>query len=214
MDYPEHLMKEVREQSQGFNLEGFLSGRGPTDAKAMLVGEAPGRTELETKRPFSGQAGKELDAELKRVNLKREDLYITSVVRSRPYRIKERINKKSGERTESRPNRTPTKAEVRAFAPLIDFEIQTIQPKIIATMGNVALKRLLGNHYSISDCHGQELQLPVLHISEDRSTYIESEETYTLFPLYHPAAVLYNRSLAETIAEDWHTLFDLIQRSQ
>lgn len=211
MDYPSYLLKEIEEKSKDFKLEGFLSGRGPTNATALLVGEAPGRTEIETKVPFSGQAGKELDAELAAANLNREDLYITSVVRSRPYRVKKRVQKKTGEMIESRPNRTPTKAEIKAHAPLIDFEIEHVKPKIIATMGNVALKRLVGNQYTISSCHGQLIEEPLLEISDDRSTYNMTEETYSIFPIYHPAAVLYNRSLKEVIAEDWAKLFDLIR---
>lgn len=211
MEYPLHLMAEVKEKSKFHQLEGFLSGKGPTNAPLMLVGEAPGKTEIITKVPFSGQAGKELDNELAKVSLSREDLYITSVVRSRPYRIKKRINKKTGYIEESRPNRTPTKAEVKAFAPLIDFEIQTIQPNIIAPMGNVALKRLLGNQYTVSNYHGQILTQPIYQISEDRSIYEKTDESYTIFPIYHPAAILYNRSLKEVITEDWYALFQLVK---
>jgi DNA polymerase len=212
MKYPTELMEEIKEKSAPYKLEGFLSGNEPLHATAMLVGEAPGKTELETKVPFSGQAGKELDAELAHANLRREDLYITSVVRRRPYHIKERINKKTGAATVSRPNRTPTKSEVKVFAPLIDFEIQTIQPKIIAPMGNVALKRLLGNQYAISTYHGQVLEQPILKIMADRSNYELTEESYLIFPIYHSAAVLYNRSLKQEIEKDWHSLFQLIKK--
>lgn len=210
MDYPKKLLEEIQENSRGFQLEGFLSGRGPKDATAMLVGEAPGRTEIETHIPFSGQAGKELDAELAAANLKRDDLYITSVVRSRPYRIKKRIQKKTGETIESRPNRTPTQAEIKAHAPLIDYEIEQVQPPIIATMGNVSLKRLVGKGYTISNCHGQVIEQPILQISNDRSTYVKTDKHFKILPLYHPAAILYNRSLKEIIAADWATLFNLI----
>ena len=209
MGYPTHLLDEVKKNSKEFQLEGFLSGNGSPQAKAMLVGEAPGQTELVTKLPFTGQAGKELDNELEQAGLSREDLYITSVVRSRPFKIKKRVNK-DGTVSESRPNRTPTKAEVLAHAPLIDYDIQHIKPKIIAPMGNIALKRLLGSPYTISAYHGQVLNDSIFQLSDDRSTYVKSTERYIIFPLYHPAAVLYNRSLADVISKDWRALFELI----
>lgn len=211
MEYPLHLLDEVKEKTESFQLEGFLAGKGPENAIAMLVGEAPGRTELVTKVPFSGQAGKELDAELDKANLSRNALYITSAVRSRPFRIKTRIDK-NGSIITSHPNRTPTNTEVMAFAPLLDFEIQKIQPKIIAPMGNIALKRLLGNQYTISAYHGQILNLPIFKISEDRARYEKTKESYTIFPIYHPAAILYNRTLKEVIAADWSHLVELIKK--
>ena len=82
----------------------------------MIVGEAPGRTEIENFIPFSGQAGKELMASLALVGLTREEVYITSAVRSRPYSIKERINKRSGAHEVVHPNRTPTKRSLVACA--------------------------------------------------------------------------------------------------
>lgn len=210
MEYPQDLLNEVSEKTKSFQLEGFLGGKGPLDAVAMLVGEAPGQTELISRIPFSGQAGKELDMELKQVNLSRSDIYITSSVRRRPFKIKSKVDK-TGKTINSYPNRTPTKAEVKASAPLLDYEIQTIRPKIIAPMGNIALQRLLGNAYTISTYHGQLLESPIYKISDDRSRYEKTEESYLIFPIYHPAAVLYKRFLKETVSTDWQTLVKLIR---
>ena len=71
---------------EGYPVEGFVWGSGPTNPALMLVGEAPGENELETGIPFTGRAGKELMASLQSVGLSREDVYITSAVRSRPYK--------------------------------------------------------------------------------------------------------------------------------
>ncbi|MDN6641382.1 MAG: uracil-DNA glycosylase [Tetragenococcus sp.] len=213
MEYPSKLKKEIMEQSKSFQLEGFLPGRGAENAEVMLVAEAPGKTEIKTQVPFSGQAGKGLDEALDRINLHREDIYMTSVVRSRPYSVKKRENKKTDDEKKSYPNRTPNKTEIRLFAPLLDFEIKTVQPKIIVVMGNSALKRLLGNHYTISNYHGQTLQQPIYELAKDHKTYEETEKSYFIYPMYHPAAVLYNRNLEETIDHDWDNLASLIQKA-
>ncbi|AYW47816.1 uracil-DNA glycosylase [Tetragenococcus osmophilus] len=206
MEYPSKLKKDIMEQSKNFQLEGFLPGRGAENADVMLVAEAPGKTEIKTQVPFSGQAGKGLDTALDRIDLHREDIYMTSVVRCRPYSVK-----KKGEK-QTYPNRTPSKTEIRLFAPLFDFEVATVQPKIIVAMGNSALKRLLGNHYNISSYHGQTLQQSIYKLSKDRKNYEETKESYMIFPMYHPAAILYNRNLKETMSEDWARLSELIQK--
>ena len=133
----------------------------------MIVGEAPGRTEIENFIPFSGQAGKELMASLALVGLTREEVYITSAVRSRPYSIKERINKRSGAHEVVHPNRTPTK-EVLLHAPLLDYEIQKVDPPLIATVGNIGLQRLLGNRYSITNVHGQPIRSAIQQLNAEK----------------------------------------------
>lgn len=109
MQYPKELATAVQQASRSYPLEGFVPGQGPLQPKLMIVGEAPGRTEIENFIPFSGQAGKELMKSLALAGLTREDVYITSAVRSRPYSVKERINKRSGAHEIVHPNRTPTK---------------------------------------------------------------------------------------------------------
>jgi len=205
MEYPSQLKQEIMEKSKEFQLEGFLPGKGAENAEVMLVAEAPGKTEIEKQVPFCGQAGKGLDAALDRIDLHREDIYMTSVVRCRPYSVKKKGEKRSY------PNRTPSKTEIRLFAPLFDFEVVTVQPKIIVAMGNSALKRLLGNQYNVSNYHGQTLRQSILKLSKDRKTYEETQKDYMIFPMYHPAAILYNRNLKETMANDWDRLSELIQ---
>ncbi|WEV45867.1 uracil-DNA glycosylase [Streptococcaceae bacterium ESL0687] len=211
MKYPKKLIDQVTRASQGFTMEGFLPGQGNENAKLMLLGEAPGKTEIENGIPFSGQAGVWFDSWLKLAGLKREDLYISSTVRSRPYTIRKKVSEKTGKITESFPNRTPNKKEILAHAPLVDYEIIKIKPKFIAPMGNIALKRLLGDKWKVSDCHGQVIKSRILKLNESFSSYEWTEEEYTIFPLYHPASVIYKRSLNEIIEQDWINLSNLLK---
>lgn len=95
MEYPKELVDLVATRSKGFQLEGFMAGQGPRHPKLMLLGEAPGRNEVVNHIPFSGAAGKELIQAMTAIGLTRENTYITSAVRSRPYKIVERINKRT-----------------------------------------------------------------------------------------------------------------------
>lgn len=214
MDYPTTLVEAVSQKVHGHNLEGFLSGQGPKHAPLMLIGEAPGATEIKTSIPFSGRSGKKLDSWLAEAGLERKEIYITSAVRSRPFTIKKQLNKRTGIIETKYPNRTPTKNEVVAFAPLLDYEIKTIQPKILVPMGNVGLQRLLGHSYRISAYHGKLLHLPILTYAKEKNQLVASSDLYTLFPIYHPAAVFYNQKLEAIIQHDWFLLAKIIKKNR
>ncbi|WP_281738726.1 uracil-DNA glycosylase [Enterococcus dispar] len=210
MEYPNELITFVKKRAQYFDLQGFVAGQGPLSPKLMIVGEAPGRKEIENFIPFSGQAGKELMACLANVGLTRADVYITSAVRSRPYAVKEHFNKKTGAKEIIYPNRTPSKKEVLAHAPILDYEIEKIAPKLITPVGNIGLQRLLGNSYFVTRCHGQIIQHPIQKLNENGDGYIWTEENYTIVPLFHPAAIFYNRKLESLIQADWQVIGDLL----
>ena len=110
----------------------------------MIVGEAPGHEELASQIPFHGDSGKELMKSIASIGLKREDVYITSAVRSRPYAVKKVFSKRENKEVVKYPNRKPTKKEVLAHAPFSDYEIKEIEPTLIVAVGNTALERLLG----------------------------------------------------------------------
>ena len=76
MEYPKELIQEASLRMNGRPVEGFIAGQGPLHPKLMLVGEAPGKTEIDTHVPFSGQAGKELMQALSSTGLTREEVYI------------------------------------------------------------------------------------------------------------------------------------------
>lgn len=209
MEYPEALKQRVLKQAEGQALTGFVTGQGNPHAKLMLVGEAPGRVEVETLIPFSGQSGRKLDEWLKLAGLSRQDIYITSAVRSRPFKTVRRVNRKGLEEVVY-PNRTPNQLEIKLHAPLLDYDISHVKPKVLAPMGNIGLQRLLGKKYRISTCHGELIKAPIQEYSEEAQEFQLSEESYWLFPVYHPAAVLYNHRLEEPIQKDWLTLGKLI----
>ncbi|MEK7017348.1 MULTISPECIES: uracil-DNA glycosylase [Bacillus] len=206
IEYPDHLVKQVRERSATYQLEGFLSGQGPRNPKLMIVGEAPGETEIHNGIPFSGRAGKHLMEFLERIHVTREEVYITSAVRSRPYKWREK-RERNGEIIQKRYNRTPNQGEILAHAPLLDYELELIQPPVIVTLGNIALQRLVGKNNKITDVHGELLKRPVQQLKDSSGTeFIWTEKEYNIFPTFHPASIFYNRSLLELIYEDLEKL--------
>lgn len=76
------------------------------------------------------------------------------------------------------------------------------------------MNRLLGNQYTVSNYHGQTLQQPIYKLSKDRKNYEKTEENYYIYPMYHPAAMLYNRDLEKTIDQDWDNLSALIKKKK
>ena len=105
-----------------------VPGEGNPKAKIMLIGQAPGREEDKTGRPFVGRAGKFLTAQLKKIGIARKDVFITSVVKHFPPK-----------------NRLPTKDEVNACLPYCIEQIYLINPKTIVLLGSIAEKALKGH---------------------------------------------------------------------
>ncbi|TDT45644.1 uracil-DNA glycosylase [Fonticella tunisiensis] len=162
-------------------------GDGNEDAEIMLIGEAPGEKEEQMGKPFVGAAGKNLDEFLSILNIKREDIYITNVVKIRPYKINPATGKKS--------NRPPNKREIDASTNVLDKQINIIKPSVVVTLGNIPLRAILkDNNAKIGDYHGKTIEL----------------NGFVLFPLYHPASIIYNRSLYDTYIEDVYKLKEYI----
>jgi DNA polymerase len=99
-----------------------VAGEGPAGARVMVVGEAPGRLEDESGRPFVGRAGALLDELLAAAGLARADVYITNVVKARPPR-----------------NRDPTRAEVEHWMPVLEDELAIVAPALVVPLGRHAL---------------------------------------------------------------------------
>ncbi|GMM17004.1 uracil-DNA glycosylase [Lactobacillus amylovorus] len=215
MNYPQELIDEVKKRSAGMRLEGINSGSGPKHPKLMIIGEAPGRNEIVNNIPFSGDAGKELNKSLAQIGLTRDDVYITSAVRSRPYSIKKVFSKRENEEVTKYPNRKPTKKEVLAHAPFLDYEIDYAQPKLIVALGNTGLERLLGPGHKISAEHGKVIEnTPILQLNPQKDGYVWSKQKYTIFPEYHPAAVFYNRKLSDNIIKDWNIIKPYLEKEK
>lgn len=183
MDKLNHIFSNILIEAQNFGKaqKDMVFGEGKKNAALMLIGEAPGAEETRLSRPFVGRAGKNLDTFLCVLGICRSDIYITNVVKFRPFVV-------SAKGTLS--NRPPTKSEIKAMRPYLLQEIEEISPKVIVTLGNVPLKCLLGEYNKIGDCHAVPAGACALSCR------------FTLFPLYHPASVIYNRELKSVYDND------------
>jgi len=184
MDRLDRIYEEMLEAARGFQKSqaDMVYGEGRRDAAIMLVGEAPGAEETRLSRPFVGQAGKNLAEFLLVLGLKRDDIYITNTVKFRPY--------KTGPKGRA-SNRPPKQAEIDCMAPLLLREIEAVSPKIVVTLGNVPLKCVLQD---------KKAAIGRLHAKPAKARAFSHE--FILFPLYHPASVIYDRSLKERYSED------------
>lgn len=205
MEFPQTMIEQAQQRTQGKQWEGFVSGEGPSDARLMLVGESPGAEEVAQGRTFVGKAGGNLNEFIAFLNIRREDLYVTNTTKSRPLKIKT-IKRKDGTERRSKSNRPPSRLEIDAHAPLLDYEIKRIDPEVMITLGNVPLKRILGDTYKISNCHGELIAANILHYDPVKEAYVPSEKRYRVFPLYHPAAIIYRRELKEVYYRDLEQL--------
>ncbi len=173
----------------------IVLGEGKCDhPPVMLIGEAPGEQESLQGKPFVGKAGKNLDGFLQVLELNREDIYISNVVKIRPTKVsdKGRVS-----------NRPPNREELALFTPYLMEEILRVQPQMIVTLGNVALRALCGSKAVIGEMHGRETLVTVQHEKQAAE--------FALFPLYHPASIIYNHSLQEVYNSDLQVLKALLK---
>lgn len=183
------LYDEMRAEAERlFPDRKFIGGEGCVTPRLVLVGEAPGGDEEKQGRPFVGKAGKNLQDFLNILELSREEIYITNVVKLRPFKV----NPKTGRIS----NRPPDKAEVAFFTPYLHRELKLLSPEIVVTLGNFALKAVSGEKNStIGEFHGKEINL----------------EGFRLFPLYHPASIIYNPPLRQIYEKDLEKLKEIIK---
>jgi uracil-DNA glycosylase len=149
-------------------------GTGDPDANLMFIGEAPGFHEDKQGFPFVGQAGKLLDKLLGGIGLAREDVYIANVIKCRPP-----------------GNRDPQPDEIEACEAHLFRQLELVEPRLVATLGNFATKLLTGKPHGITRVHGRPQEATV------------GGRTVTLYPLYHPAAALYTPAMLRTLEEDF-----------
>lgn len=158
-------------------------GEGSHFAKIMFIGEAPGRNEARTGRPFCGAAGKILDSLLESVGIKREDVYVTNIVKDRPPQ-----------------NRDPLPSEIEIYGPFLDRQIEIIQPKVIATLGRYSMTYIMPRF-------GLEFELEPISVNHGK--VFDGTSSYggiKVVPLYHPAVAVYNSHTLDSIKKDFEVL--------
>ncbi|MEK7521295.1 MAG: uracil-DNA glycosylase [Patescibacteria group bacterium] len=158
----------------------LVFGEGNPDADLYFLGEGPGFHEDQQGRPFVGQAGKLLERTLESIGLKREDVYISNIVRFRPPE-----------------NRDPLPEEIKSFQPYVDREIEIINPKVIVTLGRFSMGKFLPGEM-ISRVHGKP-----------RVVRWKGKDV-TIVPMYHPAAALRAGAVMEQFKEDFKRLPEIL----
>jgi DNA polymerase len=170
--YRKHMLKRVKASClsckkcniggqfvEGYPGNVFSSMR--VRAKIMIVGQNPGKEETKIRRPFVGRSGQFFDQMFEEhVGVPRKELYVTNVVKCF---------------TEG--NRAPVPSEIKNCFAYLKQEIEIMKPRIIVTLGNFALKALLGNDRTITDCHGK----------------VYETEYGKVFPLLHPSPLNMNK---------------------
>jgi len=160
-----------------------VPGDGSPEAPIVFIGEAPGKSEDEQGRPFVGAAGKFLAEMLENIGLKREEIYITNIVKYRPPN-----------------NRDPLPEEKDACREWLHEELNFIQPKLVVFLGRHSMNDFFPVE-SISKIHGKLLIKKFIGI-----------ETKYFLPLYHPAAALYNGGMRETLNDDFQKIPKILEK--
>ena len=184
----------------------LVMGVGSPNAQIMFIGEAPGKNEDLKGEPFVGAAGKFLDEMLAGIGLKREDVYITNIVKYRPPN-----------------NRDPLPEEKKAFWPYLLRQVAVIQPKVIVTLGRHSMEYFLPGR-SISQIHGQPKRITLrLSRSKIADSRLENQKNpnyelrttnykVIILPLFHPAAALYNNGMRQTLIDDFMSIPSIIKQ--
>lgn len=163
-------------------------GEGCLDAEIIFIGEAPGKNEALSGRPFCGRAGKILDELLVEAGLRREDVYITNIVKDRPPN-----------------NRRPTDKEVEIYRPFLIQQLEIIQPKFVVTLGGTSTRfafdslHVEGAFQSFGEVEGRQFEM------------ILDGHRMLLFPLYHPAYAIYQRTNLPKMRERFRQIPALLE---
>lgn len=179
VDFEREFEATIRDIEPGHvDRERFVPGEGPAAARAMIVGEAPGSNEVEEGRPFVGRGGAILDDALDATGLNRDDVYVTNVVKVRPP-----------------DNRDPYEDEIEAWRPLLDAEIDLVDPELVIALGRIAMRVLIGTTVTITDARGRGFEVGAT----------------TVWPTFHPAATLYDRDRLAPFRQDIRTAIGELQ---
>ena len=154
------------------NCTNIVVGKGNIDADILFVGEAPGRNEDEQGIPFCGAAGKNLDKLLGNVGLSLDDVYVANILKCRPPE-----------------NRDPLPEEIRAHTPWLLKQIREMKLKVVCSLGNYATKFFL----ALGDVANMKSQPGITSVHGFAREIAIDGLKFKLIPLFHPAAIIYNR---------------------
>jgi uracil-DNA glycosylase family 4 len=169
--------------------QNLVFGKGNPEAPILFIGEAPGAKEDEQGIPFVGAAGKQLDRLLASIGLGIDDVYIANILKYRPPE-----------------NRDPNPEEIAAHTPYLIEQIRAIQPRIVCTLGNYSTKFVLGGMSvsgmkkvpGVSQLHGQSREV------------VFDGDVFTVVPLFHPAAMLYNPKVRPLLEADFLKMGEML----
>jgi len=166
-----------------------VPGEGDPDAKIFFVGEAPGKQEDLTGRPFVGRSGRLVDMLLTGIGLARDEVFIGNLVKHRPP-----------------GNRCPKPGEIHACTPFLDRQIGVVEPTIIVTLGRVPANYLFSwfgmKFEKLGDIRGRAYSVE------------RDDRMMTVLPMYHPASALRNPLHRAVMEQDFDTLGRLIDESK
>ncbi|MFB6356803.1 MAG: uracil-DNA glycosylase family protein [bacterium] len=175
-DSPQQQLDNLEQEAQGCtkcklseNRSQVVFGEGKATAKVMVIGEGPGAKEDQQGLPFVGPAGKLLRGLFPKLGLDEDDIYITNTVKCRPP-----------------GNRNPEQEELDACRSYLDEQVDLIDPEVVLTLGNFALRYCLGQDRSIMASRGE----------------VYDWNGYTLIPTVHPAYVLRNSNESDKLFDD------------
>lgn len=167
-----------------------VPGEGNPNAKIIFVGEAPGANEDFKGIPFCGKAGGILDELLNSVGLKRNEIYITNILKCRPP-----------------GNRDPNNQEIQACVPYLEKQIELINPEVICCLGNFAVRFIMDKYGLSSEIKG---------ISKIHGRIFEYTSLFgkqMIVPLYHPAVATYNLNMKPVLKRDFNFLKSLVEKN-
>lgn len=157
---------------------------GDQNAEVMFIGEAAGYWEHVKHKPFVGQAGKLLDKMLEYIKIRREDVYITNLIKARPPN-----------------NRDPLPEEIEIFRKYLDREIEIIKPKVIVTLGRFSMAKFFPGEF-ISSIHGKPRVITWHGLD------------IVVIPMYHPAAALRNGDIMRKAREDFRIIPEVLEKQK
>jgi DNA polymerase len=175
------LKNSILKFNKDFPGKNLVFSDGNKDAKVMIIGEAPGRTEDKLQKPFVGRAGKLLDSLLESINLNRSKVYITNVVNYRPDK-----------------NRKPTADEINEFKKILFRHIEIISPKCILLLGATAATAVLNHAGPLSEVRGKWKNIKII------------KSYFDILTTFHPAFLLRRPEKKILVIKDFRKIYSQI----